>query len=88
MSTIIHSLNFPNDINMIRKLLLFSVLSVLLSSCLATKDKTELVILQHPDTMDFQECRLADWGSGKALRDNEECVNRYRQQGYIIWGSR
>jgi hypothetical protein len=46
------------------------------------------VILQHPETMDFQDCRLADWGSDKAIRENEECVQRYQQQGYIIWGQR
>ena len=73
---------------MIQKFLLISVGSVLLCSCIASKDTTELVIMQHPETMDFQDCRLADWGSDKAIRENEECVQRYQRQGYIIWGQR
>lgn len=74
--------------NMTRNLLLFSILLVLLSSCLATKDKTELVILQHPQTMDFQNCRVEDWGSQKAIENNEACVKSYQQKGYVIWGTR
>lgn len=73
---------------MIRKFLLLLTLAGLLSSCLASKDSIDLVILKHPETMDFQNCRVADWGSEKALRDNEECVKGYQQQGYIIWGQR
>lgn len=72
---------------LIHTLLLLTVL-LLLTSCLATKDKPTLVILQHPQTMDFQNCKVEDWGSQKGFSDNEACVKKYQEQGYTIWGSR
>lgn len=75
--------------NMIRGLLLCAVpLLLLLASCLADKDKPTMVILKHPETMDFQDCKVEGWGSEKAFMENEECVRRYQQQGYVVWGSR
>jgi hypothetical protein len=68
------------------KLLVFSML-LLLSSCMAAKDKPKTVILQNPETMDFQNCKVADWGSEEGFQDNEKCIERYQQEGYIIWGS-
>jgi hypothetical protein len=54
---------------------------------MAAKDKPKTVILQNPETMDFQNCKVADWGSEEGFQDNEKCIERYQQEGYIIWGS-
>lgn len=72
--------------NLIRRLLLCAVPLLLLTSC--AKDRPMLVIMKHPDTMDFQNCKVADWGSEEAFMQNEACVKGYQQQGYTIWGSR
>lgn len=69
-----------------KKLLYLPILVALLCSCIPKKQ--ELIILQHPETMDFEECRVADWGSKEAIKENEECVKSYKQQGYTIWGTR
>jgi hypothetical protein len=61
---------------------------ILLSSCIANKEKSKVVIMQNPQTMDFQDCKVADWGSEEAFKNNEECVKTYQSQGYIIWGER
>lgn len=58
----------------------------LLSSCIAQKEK--LIILQHPETMEFERCQVADWGSKEALAENEACVEAYKQKGYVVWGTR
>ena len=72
---------------MTRKLLLLPLL-LALSSCMAAKEKQpKVVILQNPKTMEFQNCKVADWGSEQGFLDNEKCVQRYQQEGYIIWGS-
>lgn len=68
------------------KILVISLL-FLLCSCMAAKNKPKVVVLQNPDTLDFQNCKVADWGSEKGYQDNEECIKEYQQQGYIIWGS-
>jgi predicted ATPase len=47
-----------------------------------------VVILQHPDTMDFQNCEVDKWGLDKHFQNNEECVKNYQKLGYIVWGSR
>jgi len=70
-----------------RHRLLLLIPALLLCSCLAEKSEPKVVILKHPDTLDFQRCVVADWGSKQGYRDNEECIRQYRQRGYIVWGS-
>lgn len=71
----------------IKQKILMMFLIFLLSSCMAKKNMPKVVILQNPETMDFQNCKVADWGSEKGFQANEECIKGYQQQGYIIWGS-
>lgn len=72
---------------MYHRLLILAFCSLLLTSCLANKDKSNVVLLKHPETMDFQECSLEDWGSKEAYARKDQCVQQWEEQGYIVWGS-
>lgn len=74
--------------SMTKKLLLISVLLALLASCAATQGKPRVVIMQNPESMDFQNCKVEEWWNDQAFKDNEECVKGYLKQGYIVWGTR
>lgn len=73
---------------MIRLLVLLPLTLLLLTGCVAAKNQPKVVILKHPVTLDFQNCSISGWADEEAYRQNEECVAKYQQQGYEIWGSR
>jgi predicted ATPase len=73
---------------MLKKILLISLLLPLLASCMSMEGNRRVVILQHPETMDFQNCEVDKLGLDKHFRNNEECVKDYQKRGYIVWGSR
>ncbi len=73
---------------MLKKFLFISLLLPLLASCMSMAGNHRVVILQHPETMDFQNCEVDKWGLDKHFKNNEECVKNYQKLGYIVWGSR
>ncbi|SHO49064.1 hypothetical protein [Desulfopila aestuarii] len=74
---------------MLKKLLLLAATTLLLSSCLADKKGPKVVILKHPDTLDFQNCEVkGEWPDDEAFAANEKCVQALEKQGYTVWGSR
>jgi hypothetical protein len=46
------------------------------------------VVLKHPATLDFVNCNVDRWETDKSYRTNEECVRKYQEEGYVIWGQR
>jgi hypothetical protein len=62
------------------------LLLLLLSGCASGKPR--LVILQHPETMEFQNCEADKMGLNSSFASNEECVQKYQKMGYVIWGER
>lgn len=51
-------------------------------------DKSTSVMLQHPETMDFVKCDVDQWGTKKSFAKNEQCIEEYKSQGYVIWAER
>ena len=48
-----------------------------------------MVILQDPKTMDFVECEVSDqFVTPASYTKNEECVDGYKKQGFVVWGER
>lgn len=45
-------------------------------------------MLQHPETMDFVKCEVDQWGTKKSFAKNEQCIEEYKRQGYVIWAER
>jgi len=73
---------------MLKKLLPI-VTILLLSSCLSDTKGPKVVILKHPETLDFQNCEVSgEWPDEADYAANEKCVQALKQQGYIVWGSR
>lgn len=64
------------------------ILFLLLSGCASMQGKPQLVILQHPETMEFQNCEVDKLGLHSSFASNEECVKKYQKMGYVIWGER
>lgn len=54
--------------------------------CAALTDKPSSVIMQNPETMEFVNCDVDEWGTSKSYARNEQCVEDYKKQGYIVWG--
>lgn len=73
---------------MIRRILYVWVMLLFLSGCASFSDKPSKVILQNPQTMEFVNCRVDEWGTSESYRKNEECVQSYIDQGFVIWGER
>lgn len=61
--------------------------ALILSSCIANKDQPKTVMLKHPETLDFQKCSVEDWGSNEGYAYKDRCVEEWKEQGYIVWGS-
>lgn len=70
--------------------LVASILVTLLLACSCAKmsDEPTAVMLQHPETMKFVKCEVDQWGTKKSYAKNEQCVEDYQSQGYVIWGER
>ena len=64
------------------------IVLVVLSGCGMNSKKPSLVILKHPETLDFVNCKVDKWQSKESYRKNENCVRGYQEKGYIIWGKK
>ncbi len=71
------------------KRLLFIFLLPLVTHCAAPRmDQPQRIILKHPETYDFQSCEAIKWKPEEAQNELDECVEKYKQLGYEIWGQR
>ena len=61
-------------------------LLVLTGGCTSFSEKSSTVILQNPETMEFVNCKVGGWASSSSYTRNEQCVEDYKKQGYIVWG--
>lgn len=72
---------------MIKKLLPV-LLVLLLASCAAMRGKPRVVIMQHPETMDFKNCDVGKYGFDSDFKDQQICVDELKTLGYMVWGER
>jgi len=56
------------------------------SGCAAFQGTPTNVVLKHPQTMDFVDCRVDEYRSKKSYAANEKCIKDYQDKGYVIWG--
>ncbi len=47
-----------------------------------------VVIMQHPETMDFVNCSVDAWATPASYAKNARCVEDLKEKGYIVWGER
>lgn len=47
-----------------------------------------MVIMQHPETMEFVNCRVDAWATPVSYAKNARCVEDLQKEGYIVWGER
>lgn len=47
-----------------------------------------VVIMQHPETMDFVDCKVDQWATFASYAKNAECVEDLKSKGYVVWGER
>jgi hypothetical protein len=73
---------------MIRNNLLLLASIVLLSSCASLKGEPRVYIMQNPETMEFKNCDVGLIGLDKHFKDNENCVEELKKEGWIVWGKR
>lgn len=59
----------------------------LLAGCGQHSGKT-MVIMQHPETMEFVNCKVDAWATPVSYAKNARCVEDLKKQGYIVWGER
>lgn len=69
-----------------RSTFLAGLLALSILGCAGKSSTPKKIILQHPETMEFMKCNVGQWGSESAFATNEECVEEYKKQGYVIWG--
>lgn len=65
-----------------------SLLLFLISGCVGMSEKSTSVMLKNTETMDFVKCNVDQWGTKASYAKNEECVEEYKRQGYVIWAQR
>lgn len=56
--------------------------------CANFSKQPRTVLLQHPETLDFVECRVGRLLTNFDYARNEECVAEYQKQGYVVWDQR
>lgn len=59
-----------------------------LSGCASHSGKPSVVIMQHPETIDYVNCKVDEWATAASYAENEKCVEELKKQGYIVWGER
>ena len=47
-----------------------------------------MVIMQHPETMDFVDCKVDEWATPASYAKNAKCVEDLKNKGYLVWGER
>ncbi len=73
---------------MLRNIVISSAIIFLLTSCGAMQGKYSKVILKHPETLDFQECQVDGVMTKEAYSKSDECIEKYKNLGYEVWGER
>ncbi len=56
-----------------------------LCGCAFTEGKPRKVILRHPVTYDYVDCNVDIWQTEKSYKKNDECVEHYKKQGFVVW---
>ncbi len=69
-----------------RNSLLLLATITLLSSCASIMGKPRVYIMQNPETMEFKNCDVGTIGLDKHFKDNEECMENLKKEGWIVWG--
>lgn len=64
-------------------ILLLYALSI--SGCATFSDRSGTVIMKHPQTMEFVDCKVDKWGTKLSYDRNEKCVEEYKSKGYVVW---
>lgn len=75
-------------VDMLKKTVIFSAIIFLLSSCGAMQGKYSKVIFKHPETLDFKECEVDGVMTKNAYSKSDECIEKYKNMGYEVWGER
>lgn len=52
------------------------------------KTAKSVVIMQHPETMEFVDCKVDAWATPASYAKNARCVEELKQKGYVVWGER
>ncbi|TKB06053.1 hypothetical protein [Desulforhopalus sp. IMCC35007] len=58
------------------------------AGCARMSDKPTYVVLQNPVTMEFVHCEVGQWSTKSAFAKNEQCVEDYKRQGFVVWAKR
>ena len=66
---------------------LMALIFGLAGGCASYSSKS-VVIMQHPETMEFVNCKVDGWATNGAYAENEKCVEDLKKKGYIVWGER
>lgn len=61
---------------------------LLVAGCARMSDESTSVMLQNPETMEFVKCTVDQWGTKASFAKNQECIEEYKRQGYVIWAER
>ncbi len=69
-----------------RCLVLSVVVLSFFSGCSYLHDDPRTVVLKHPVTLDFVDCKVDQWETSKSYKDNQQCIEDYKKKGYVVWG--
>ena len=62
------------------------VLVVAGSGCAMNPSNKTLIVLQHPETKDTEECRADAWTTWNVYAEVEACAKAYEKAGFIRLG--
>ncbi len=69
-------------------LILVFVVIMVCSGCSMYNGKSKKVILRHPVTQEFVSCQVDRWETAASFAKNEECIQNYKEKGFVVWGER
>lgn len=58
-----------------------------LASCASISGEPRVYIMQNPATMEFKNCEVGAIGFDKHFKDLEECVEKLKAEGWVVWGT-
>ena len=70
------------------RLLAGCLLLLIVGGCAGFSDKSNRVLLKHPETLEFVSCEVGEWTTKEAYAEMDQCVADYEKKGYVIWGER
>jgi hypothetical protein len=59
-----------------------------IAGCAGMSYQPTSVIFQNPTTMEFVQCDVGQWGTKASYAKNEQCVEEYKRQGFVVWAKR